>query len=311
MPEPHTISARAYAKVNLALAVGPPLPPSAGAHAGFHLICSWMHAVDLFDDLSLTRLHHNDHSRHEIAWASDAPKPSPIDWPIEKDLCVRAHRLIEQRTARTLPLHLALRKRIPVGGGLGGGSSDAASTILAINTLFALNLSPQTQLDIARSLGSDVAFFLSSPTPLSPPAPAIVSGLGERLDPLAPVSGCLLLILPPMGCPTGPVYRAFDAAPAKPVPEADIRALATRAARESRIPHADLFNDLAAPAFAVAPSLAAIRDAATRTLNQPVHITGSGSTLFSVFDAPAAAAAARDRVRSACPGVAAITAALI
>ena len=302
---------RAHAKVNLALAVGPPLPPSAGTHAGFHPICSWMHAIDLFDELTLTRLPNHEPSRHEIVWATDAPRPSPIDWLIEKDLCVRAHRAVERLTGRDLPLHLALRKRTPVGGGLGGGSSDAAATIRALNTLFDLNLSPQAQLDIARSLGSDVAFFLAAPSPLAPPPPAIVSGLGERLEPLTPVPGCLLLILPPMGCPTGPVYRAFDAAPAGPLNEARVRAIAARAAREARVPDADLFNDLAAPAFSVTPGLEPIRDAAARALPRPVHVTGSGSTLFAIFPTPHAAADARDRLRTARPSVATLAASLI
>ena len=311
MPDPHTISMRAHAKVNLALAVGPPLPPTAGAHAGFHPICSWMHAIDLFDDLTITRLRDHEPSRHEITWAVDAPRPSPIDWPVEKDLCVRAHRAIERLVGRALPLHLSLRKRTPVGGGLGGGSSDAAVTIRALNTLFDLNLSPQPQLDIARTLGSDVAFFLGAPSPLAPPPPAIVSGLGERLEPQAPVPGCLLLILPPMGCPTGPVYRAFDAAPSAPLNEPRVRAIAARAAREARVPDADLFNDLAAAAFAVAPALEAIRHAAAHALGRPVHVTGSGSTLFAIFPTPRAAADARARVRTACPSVALLAAPLI
>lgn len=302
---------RAHAKVNLALAVGPPLPREALAHAGFHPICSWMHAIDLFDDLTLTRLRDHEPSRHELSWATDAPSPSPIDWPIEQDLCVRAHRAIERLVGRALPLHLTLHKRTPVGGGLGGGSSDAAATIRAVSTLFDLNLSPQAQLDIARALGSDVAFFLGAPSPLAPPPPALVSGLGERLEPQAPVPGCLLLILPPMGCPTGPVYRAFDAAPALALNEPRVRAIAARAAREARVPGADLFNDLAGAAFAVAPGLESIRDAAARTLNQHIHVTGSGSTLFAVFPTPHAAAQARERVRSACPSVALLAATLI
>ncbi|MFN0011492.1 MAG: 4-(cytidine 5'-diphospho)-2-C-methyl-D-erythritol kinase [Phycisphaerales bacterium] len=293
------ISARAYAKVNLALAVGPPLPAGAGggAHAGFHPICSWMHAIDLFDELELTRLPAGESSRYDISWAADAPRPSPIDWPVEKDLCMRAHRAIEARAGRTLPLALTLRKRTPVGGGLGGGSSDAAAMIRAVDTMFDLHVSDQARAAIARSLGSDVLFFLSAPALDQPPAAAIVSGLGDVLETVPKARAWLALILPPMGCPTGPVYRAFDALPHAPLREQQVRALtAGAAAHDGRVDTAGLFNDLAEPAFTVAPGLRQIRDRAALALRRPVHVTGSGSTLFAVCESSAEAQAACDRV---------------
>src|SRR6185295_18407432 len=122
--------------VNLALSVGPPLP-AGDPRAGMHPIASWMHAIDLCDEVWITRLV-TGASRLDIAWADDAPRPSPIDWPSEKDLAFRAHRLLEGDTGRALPAAIRIAKRIPVGGGLGGGSSDAAATLLALNDLFAL-----------------------------------------------------------------------------------------------------------------------------------------------------------------------------
>ncbi len=298
------ISARAYAKVNLALAVGPPLPAAAGggAHAGFHPICSWMHAIDLFDDLELVRLPEGEASRYDIAWAADAPRPSPIDWPVEKDLCVRAHRGIEIQAGRPLPLALTLRKRTPVGGGLGGGSADAAAMIRAVDAMFDLHMRDVARAALARSLGSDVLFFLTAPALNQPPSAAIVSGLGDVLETAPKACAWLMLILPPMGCPTGPVYRAFDALAHAPLRDSQVRTLAAGAAEhDGRVDSAALFNDLSEASFTVAPGLREIRDRAAHALGRPVHVTGSGSTLFAVCASRAEAhvACAKVAVRDA------------
>lgn len=285
------------AKLNLALAVGGPLGPEAGARRGFHPICSWFVAVSLGDDLELTRRpeHDGPESRYQIAWAEDAPRPSPIDWPIEKDLAVRAHRLIERHVGKPLPIDAHLRKRIPVGGGLGGGSSDAAGMIRGVNALFALHLDEHTQHTIAMQLGSDVAFFLDQQAgELANPRPAIVSGLGEELRRVDRVPAWVVLIAPAFGCPTGSVYRAFDSALPPRFKQDEVYALVESSLTRGQIdPHA-LFNDLARPAEAVAPELAPLRHRCIERTGKPVHITGSGSTMF-ILEAsePAAQAAAQ------------------
>lgn len=261
-----TVARRAPAKLNLALAVGRALP-AGDPHAGMHPIASWMHTIDLHDEVDISPLGHGP-SRYSIDWAADAPRPTPIDWPIDRDLAVRAHRLLEREAARPLPLTLSLRKRIPVGGGLGGGSSDAAATLLAINHAFDLHLRPETLLTLARDLGSDVPFFLE-------PAPAIVEGLGERITRVEPRSDEVVLIVPPFACATGAVYRAFDEGPPVPFRDAEIRHLA----RDGLEPSA-LFNDLTAAAIAVQPALAVLTEKIRSVLPHPVHMSGSGSTLF-------------------------------
>ncbi len=297
------LAARAYAKVNLVLSVGPPLPKEAGPAAGYHPIASWFHALSLWDDLELHLLTPGEPSRHEIAWAADAPRPTPIDWPLERDLAVRAHRLLEQETRRELPAALKLRKRIPVGGGLGGGSSDAAAMLQALDAAFNLGLGRERLARLSTRLGSDVAFFINAPPGapadalLAPPRPAIVTGLGDEIERVAPigpgrspgpseVGGAseapgIVLIFPPFGCPTGPVYRAYDAGP-RPLDVARVTDLVHSAIASGRIDSCGLFNDLAAPAEAVAPALAPLRREAARRLARPVHVTGSGSTLFAL-----------------------------
>lgn len=275
---------RAYAKVNLALTVGPPVPPR-----GYHPIVSWMAAIDLYDDLTLTRLADGEASRYQIGWAPGAPRPSSIDWPIEKDLAVRAHRALEAHVGRALPVSLRMEKRTPVGGGLGGGSSDAAAMLTGLNELFGLGLSPRALAQVASPLGSDIGFFLDeSSLRGGPPLPAIVSGLGDRIERIGSVKGELTLLVPPFGCPTGPVYAAFDRGPGarRPLREEEVRRLARRAiglGSLASVRH-EMFNDLEGPACEVEPRLGALlRDLrAGASAAGAVHVTGSGSTMFAV-----------------------------
>lgn len=177
------------------------------------------------------------------------------------------------------PCEVRVLKRIPVGGGLGGGSADAGAALLGLDALFDLGLSQADLSGAAAALGSDVAFFLDRE---SPPRPALVTGLGERVERQARLAGDLVLIMPAMGCPTGAVYRAYDAAP-RALREDDVRRMIARAEREGgRADPGVLFNDLAGPALAVAPALAAVRSACAGALGGPVHVSGSGSTLFAL-----------------------------
>lgn len=309
-----SITRSAHAKVNLVLSVGGAQPPK-----GYHPIASWMAPVTLADELSVTRLEEGAASEHRIEWAEDAPRPSAIDWPPEKDLAVRAHRVMEEHAGRALPVRMVLRKRIPVGAGLGGGSSDAAAMLLALNELFELHLAEGALAMLAGLLGSDVSYFVdaaASGLPDAPhaPRPAIVTGLGERVERVDRVPAQLVLIFPPFGCPTGEVYRAFDApGGARPgLREAQVRQVVSAAVAAHRVNPAALFNDLAAPAQAVAPKLAEVRVAAREVLRTPVHITGSGSAMFAVLDGagPQEAQRRAEEVMRVVRGVAAVAAGL-
>jgi 4-diphosphocytidyl-2-C-methyl-D-erythritol kinase len=261
-----TITLDARAKINLALAVGPPRPTD-----GYHPIASWMARLDLADELTLTRLDDGDLSRYAIIWHPDAKRTTPIDWSITKDLAVRAHLMLQEHLGRELPVQARIRKRIPVGGGLAGGSADAAAMLLALDQLFELGLSREALTPLAMRLGSDVAYCLHD-------APAFVDDFGARVTPTPPVRAHAVLVFPEFPCPTGAVYRAFDAALPPVYREADARTLAQRAA----IDPAALFNDLAAPACAIAPDLAQVLDQTSAIAGAPAHVSGSGSTVFVV-----------------------------
>lgn len=260
----------APAKVNLALAVGPPGP------GGMHPISSWMLAVDLCDELLITRLPDDRLSRYAILWHNDAPRRSDIDWSITRDLAVQAHLALEAHVGRRLPLQLRMDKRIPVGGGLGGGSADAAAMLRAVDALFELGL-PDADLEtIAAALGSDVPFLLYGGS-------AIVGGLGEQIERHAAAPDAhLVLAFPEAACPTGPVYSAFDEQTPGPLRDDAIRRLAGDG---SAAPDpAALFNDLAPAASRLAPELRSLSDALSALAERPAHLTGSGSTLFVVAD---------------------------
>lgn len=265
-----TLSLAAPAKVNLALSVG---APSAN-HGGLHPISSWMVTIDLADDLTLTRLEEDSLSLYAILWAADAKRRSEIDWSVTRDLAVRAHLALQSHVGRELPVKLKLEKRIPVGGGLGGGSSNAAAMLRGVNALFDLGLDDATLARIGATLGSDVPFLVRGGS-------AIVEGAGDSIEHHAEVPELhLVIVLPGVACPTGPVYGAFDRLrPGAAIDGRRVRALAAEGAALAMRPEAP-FNDLALPAFEIAPSLADDAEEIASLVDRPVHVSGSGSTLY-------------------------------
>lgn len=289
----------AHAKLNLALAVSPPI--DSGERAGWHEITSWFVSVSLHDTLSVTRLEEDRLSRYAILWASDAARATPIDWSITRDLAVRAHRSLEERAGGALPVQMKLEKRIPVGGGLGGGSSNGASMLLATRALFPESTSEADLCALAGALGSDVSFFLDAngSSDEAPARPALVEGFGdrvERLDRVKSASGgavSAVLIFPDIACPTPAVYRAFDAIDPQTLAAqsgpGSYKQRATRvreAARAGIVDPDALFNDLAPAAQAVAASLAELRVRLSGLTGLQTFVTGSGSTLFQIGQDP-------------------------
>ena len=235
------------AKLNLTLSVGEPL------QNGMHPIVSKMVRIDMCDELEVTRLEEGAWSRYAVMWQDDAPIQSEIDWPITSDLAVLAHRALETLVGHPLPVQMKLEKRIPVGGGLGGGSADAAAMLLATSRLFRLDIS---QEKIAKELGSDVPFFLNG-------GHATVSGIGENIAPLAIDQMHFVVILPEYGCNTEQVYKAFDVL------------------QKENVVHG---NDLLLPACTVQLQLCKDMKAVKNFTQKEVHLSGSGSTFFIICD---------------------------
>lgn len=291
----------APAKVNLALSVGGP-EPSTSAKPGFHRIASWMACIDLADEISIEPLPKDTPSRVEISWAADAVRPTPIDWPVEKDLAARAHRMLESHAGHALPARIVVTKRIPVGSGLGGGSSDAAATLLAVNEAFGLGIAGNRLAKAGALLGSDVAFFIDGAGDgvggESDPRPALVSGFGDVIERVPAIRSELLLVVPPFSCPTAGVYGAYDrlldgravvsesvTRASKPTAEANdplVRLLIRRAVETGTIDPDTCFNCLTAPAVYLEPRVARVIEAVTAICGVQAHLTGSGSCIFVV-----------------------------
>lgn len=263
-----------------------------------HPIASWMVTLDWADELHLRQLAEGRDSLYAVVWAPDAPRTTEIDWPIQKDLAVRAHLALERHVGRRLPLRMKLEKRIPVGGGLGGGSSNAAAMLRGVNRLFGLGLADPELAEIARELGSDVPFLVHGGS-------AIVEGLGERLERHGTLPDVhAVLVFPAASCPTGPVYGKFDLMH----PDAALQAARVRAlAASSPLAHDAPFNDLAAPAIAVAPLLEDEIAEIESATGRKVHVSGSGSTLFVLCAGRLEADLLADQVRTraALPAIAA------
>ncbi len=305
------IARRAHAKINLCLSVAPPEPAGTLRDgrdvSGYHAIASWMSAIDLSDEI---RVHPAPATSLHIAWADDAPRATPIDWPPEKDLAFRAHAALERKTGKHLPARIEVVKRIPVGAGLGGGSSDAAATLSALNELFELRLGAGLLRELAATLGSDVAFFVDN---RETPRPALVTRLGDEVERVCFVKSDLVLVLPPFACETRAVYHAFDELLAErvergefgegrsPTPGLARHDLVQRRIDKARSGLRDglLFNDLYLPAVRVQPRLGELVLALSRATRQQAHVTGSGSGVFLVSNAQHA-----DRLAERCREVA-------
>ncbi|WP_047534272.1 4-(cytidine 5'-diphospho)-2-C-methyl-D-erythritol kinase [Methylotenera sp. N17] len=152
----------APAKINLFLHI-------TGRRAdGYHTLQSVFQLLDFYDTLHLSVRQDGQIMRQsELA-----------NVPAEQDLCVRAARALQDATHCKLGVDISVEKHIPMGGGLGGGSSDAATTLLALNQLWSLHLNRQTLMQIGVRLGADVPFFLFGQT-------AWAEGIGEELTPVS------------------------------------------------------------------------------------------------------------------------------
>lgn len=273
MPNPDKPAASRFhcpAKLNLTLAVGPPRDD------GLHPIASVMVTIAFGDTLSLRPARYE--SRFTRRFAEGAPPHHRIDWPIEDDLVFHAHALMEQQAGIGLPIECDLVKQIPPGSGLGGGSSDAAAVLVGLREVFDLPLPDQRLIELGASLGADVCFAVHAR--LNHNA-ALVTGIGEALTPITSLPAFdLVLVFPEGRCPTGEVYRAYDAMQSSREP-VDTEAFTQSWSDPMGVPPAH--NDLTDAAIRVCP---AVGEAASvlGSLNLEPRLTGSGSALFVVAD---------------------------
>ena len=266
----------AFPKINLTLRVVGKRPD------GFHEIESWVMPVGgMHDRVSVQEA--ESFSLH----VSGLAKGVPAD---QSNLVSRAAKALAEAFGKRCSIRVELTKHIPAGAGLGGGSSDAAATLIGLCKLWSINLSDPKLAEIAATLGSDVPYFLHD-------GAALLRGRGEIVTPLDRCwHGWIGLVVPPLTIPTAEVYKRWSPArqpishaPVWEVPDIDAVSLGQ-----------SLYNDLEPAAFSYEPKLAKWATRISR-LGRPAHMTGSGSGLFTVFEHPNEAEAWWNRARDEFP----------
>jgi 4-diphosphocytidyl-2-C-methyl-D-erythritol kinase len=255
----------APAKLNLYLHVVGKRPD------GMHLLDSLMVLIDWCDTLHFAPRGDGELRRH------DATVELPAD-----DLCLRAARALRVASATSMGADITVEKRIPSGAGLGGGSSDAASTLLALNRLWQLDWPLERLLEIGTALGADVPFFLAGTN-------AFAAGIGERLEPVAVEPRWFAVVKPEASLATAAVFAG--AAVADRVAAARIAGFSGprlgvdaepggRGEAGSRLAEGFGANDLQATAEGLCPDVRRAAAALDRIYGNS-RMTGSGSAVFA------------------------------
>jgi len=248
----------APAKVNLVLEV-------LGKCDDYHKISSIVQSIDLCDVL-------NFQPDEEICFECDEPSLK------HDNLVTRAVTLLKKSTKCSLGARIELRKHIPWGVGLGGGSSNAAATLLALNELWELGLSLPELIQLASELGSDVPFFIHKGT-------ALVEGMGEKVTPLPLLPSIFfVLLVPPLPKIPGKTKRMYDNLSNAHYTQGQFVHRALSSLRQGGlIDHRCMFNVFEEIAFTIVPGLDKYRKALEEAGTTEAHLAGCGPSLFTFF----------------------------
>jgi 4-diphosphocytidyl-2-C-methyl-D-erythritol kinase len=248
-----TLTLHSPAKLNLFLHI-------VGRRAdGYHLLQSVFQLIDWCDTVSLKRIPENDIRRIN---------PIPGVHP-ENDLIVRAAKLLKEFCQIDCGVEINLKKVIPMGAGLGGGSSDAATTLIGLNTLWNLNLDQKTLCELGLQLGADVPFFIFGKN-------AFVEGIGEKIQEISLDTHDFLVIFPKQGVETKSIFQ-------DPELTRDHGQITIDGFLAS--PWTDLSNDCQAVAMRLCPEVKQALDWIGQAVpgSEP-RMSGSGSSVFTVLD---------------------------
>jgi len=264
------ITVFAPAKINVVLRILDRRPD------GFHNLWSIMQTVALEDEVSIKICA----DRQDIQLRCDAAQLAAD----QSNLVFRAAAEVLARARQPIGLDIELRKRIPMGAGLGGGSSDAAATIIGLNRLLRLEWSPTQMADAGQSLGSDVPFFLFAPS-------AFVAGRGETVRPVVIEGGrWVVLVNPGFGVNTKWAYQELAVTRPAVTPLSPVQQSLDR---QSQVSWAQLIaaaeNDFEAPVFAAHEKLREIKRNLRNYGAEIALLSGSGATVFGVFASEARA----------------------
>lgn len=252
----------APAKLNLFLHVTGRKPD------GYHLLQTVFRLIDFSDQLSFV-----------IRDDGVIKLRTPIEGvPEDQDLCVRAAKLLQQKSSSRLGADISLTKQIPLGGGLGGGSSDAATTLMALNHLWQLDLDRSQLMELGLQLGADVPVFVFGEN-------AFAEGIGEKLTPIELPAAWYLVLIPAVQVSTAEIFSSKEL---------------TRSTIPIRIPPFPVWqghNDLEPVVCAAYPDVAKHLEWLKRLRNITMAaMSGSGACVFAEFETQLAAQAAFDQI---------------
>lgn len=242
------------AKINLFLRVQKKRPD------GYHALLLDFHPVSLYDRIELEL----------SAEGTLRLEGNTGHIPLEENLVVKAVRILEAETQQTIPIRIHLEKNIPSGAGLGGGSGNAAGMLVVLNRLLKISLPEERLKTMAAQLGADVPFFIS-------PRPSLASGIGEQLSPAPEYHPLhLLLVYPGFSISTAEAYRicqiSGEAAPLSSYSVEELNSLSPAS------------NDFWIPLTKRYPELETCRSALIQGGACAAGLSGSGSTVFGVFE---------------------------
>ena len=248
-----SLTLRSPAKLNLFLHIVGQRPD------GYHLLQSVFQLINWCDTISLKCI-----SANEVRRINPIPGVPP-----EQDLVVRATNLLKDFCKIKAGVEIDLLKEIPMGAGMGGGSSDAAATLIGLNALWELNLSKETLCDLGLKLGADVPFFIFGQN-------AFVEGIGEKIQEISLQTPDFLVIFPNQGIATASIFKDPELTRDHAQITID-RFLASPLLYQS--------NDCEAVAVRICPEVKQALDWITQAVpgSQP-RMSGSGSSVFTVLD---------------------------
>ncbi|MBA3755032.1 MAG: 4-(cytidine 5'-diphospho)-2-C-methyl-D-erythritol kinase [Nitrosomonas sp.] len=235
---------------------------------GYHLLQTVFRFVDFSDQLSFKLRADGVIKLH-----------NPITGvPEENDLCVRAAKLLKQKTGTAQGVDIFMQKQIPMGGGLGGGSSDAATTLLALNQLWEVNLSREQLLALGLQLGADVPVFIFGQN-------AFAEGIGEKLAAIELPPAWYLVLVPAVQVPTAEIFASKEL---------------TRNTLPIKIPPFSVWqghNDLELAVCRSYPEVARCLEWLKRLENTTIAaMSGSGACVFAEFATELAARTAFEQI---------------
>jgi len=263
---------RAYAKINLGLRILERRPD------GFHNIETVFHRIALHDEVTLEPA-----GTIEVSTSLSAAPGG------EANICYGAVRLLQERLGVRTGARISIRKAIPVGAGLGGGSADAALVLRELPRLWGLDVTEETLRELALQLGSDVPYFLG-------PGSALARGRGEQLSyTQLEIPYTILLCSPDIHVSTAWAYRGVTASGIRDLP--DLLVILREGLEDPTLLRGSLINDFEPTVFASYPEIQRVKETMLDSGAVYASMSGSGSSVFGLFAAGDDAAALAESFR--------------